>query len=61
MSRDIESVLRDAVRDLASQARPTHGLAAAAIRRQRSIRLRRRIGGSLAALVAAAVIATPYV
>jgi hypothetical protein len=61
MSRDIESVLRDAVRDLASQARPAYGLAAAAIRRQRRIRLRRRIGGSLAALVAAAVIATPYV
>jgi len=61
MSRDIESVLRDAVRDLASQARPAYGLAAAAVRRQRRIRLRRRVGGSLVAVVAAAAVATPYV
>lgn len=61
MSREIESVLPEVVRELAAETRAADGLAVAAVARGRRLRLRRRIGGTLAAVVAATAIATPFV
>ncbi|MGI5212621.1 hypothetical protein [Plantactinospora sp. CA-290183] len=61
MTRDADRLLRQAVHDLAAEARPSTDLAAVAVRQGRRIRMRRRAGGVATALLAVAVIAAPFV
>lgn len=61
MSRQTDDLLRDAMRRIAGEVGPAHGLAARAVARGRRMRLHRRVGALLAAVVAVVAVGTPYV